>query len=102
LLVINGLIVGQKSFDLAPFINKELRKAVYKKRQLHNKYNKCKTKSNWENYRQQRNLVTRSSVNFSWSKFLKLLKHFNSFLFDGRLPFICIDIMLCTSLIPQL
>ena len=43
----------------APFINKELRKAVYKKRQLHNKYNKCKTKSNWENYRQQRNLVTK-------------------------------------------
>ena len=28
----------------APFINKELRKAVYKKRQLHNKYNKCKTR----------------------------------------------------------
>jgi hypothetical protein len=43
----------------APFINKELRKAVYKKRQLHNKYNKCKTKSNWENYRQQRNLGTK-------------------------------------------
>ena len=41
----------------APFRNKELRKAVYKKRQLHNKYNKCKT--NWENYRQQRNLVTK-------------------------------------------
>jgi hypothetical protein len=34
----------------APFINKELRKDVYKKRQLHNKYN---------NYRQQRNLVTK-------------------------------------------
>jgi hypothetical protein len=45
--------------NTAPFINKELRKAVYKKRQLHNKYNKCKTKSNWENYRQQRNLVTK-------------------------------------------
>jgi hypothetical protein len=43
--------------NVTPFINKELRKAVYKKRQLHNKYNKCKTKSNWENYRQQRNLV---------------------------------------------
>ena len=47
----------------APFINKELRKAVYKKRQLHNKYNKCKTKSNWENYRQQRNLVTKMDIN---------------------------------------
>jgi hypothetical protein len=43
----------------APFINKEIRKAVYKKRQLHNKYNKCKTKSNWENNRQQRNIVTK-------------------------------------------
>ena len=32
---------------------------MYKKRQFHNKYNKCKTKSNWENYRQQRNLVTK-------------------------------------------
>jgi hypothetical protein len=28
--------------------------------QLHNKYNKCKAKSNWENYRQQRNLVTKN------------------------------------------
>ena len=43
----------------APFIDKELRKTVYKKRQLYNKYNKFKTKSNWENYRQQRNIVTK-------------------------------------------
>jgi hypothetical protein len=38
----------------APFMNKELRKAVYKKRQLYNKYN---------NYRQQRNLVTKIKKN---------------------------------------
>ena len=44
----------------APFINKELRKVAYKKRQLYNKYNKYKAKSNWENYRQQRNLVTKT------------------------------------------
>ena len=27
---------------------------------MYNKYNKYKTKSNWENYRQQRNLVTKT------------------------------------------
>lgn len=43
----------------APFINKELRSVIYKKRQLHNKYKKYKSKQNWENYRLQRNLVTK-------------------------------------------
>lgn len=43
----------------APFINKELRSAIYKKRQLHNKFINYKSDYNWENYRKQRNLVTK-------------------------------------------
>ena len=49
----------------APFMNKELRKAVYKKRMLHNKFLKRKSDKNWEEYRKQRNYVTkikRSSI----------------------------------------
>jgi hypothetical protein len=37
----------------------EIKKSCMQKSQLHNKYIKCKSKSNWENYRQQRNLVTK-------------------------------------------
>ena len=43
----------------APFMNRELRKAVYKKRTLHNKFLKSKTDQNWEEYRKQRNYVTK-------------------------------------------
>ncbi len=43
----------------APFMNQELRKAVYKKRQLYNRFNKQKSGNNWELYRQQRNLVNK-------------------------------------------
>ena len=42
-----------------PFMNCELRRAVYVKRMLRNKYMKCRSPSNWENYRKQRNLVTK-------------------------------------------
>ena len=43
----------------APFMNKELRKAIYRKRMQFNKYRKCKTDKNWDEYRVQRNLVTK-------------------------------------------
>ena len=42
-----------------PFMNCELRRAVYAKRMLRNKYRKCRSPGNWENYRKQRNLVTK-------------------------------------------
>ena len=41
-----------------PFMNRNLREAIYKKRMLFNKYNKFRTPKNWEKYRQQRILVT--------------------------------------------
>ena len=40
-------------------MNGELRRAIYKKHMLFNKYKKCKTSLNWDNYRRQRNLVTK-------------------------------------------
>ena len=46
----------------APFMNKELRKAVYKNRMLHNKFLKCKSDKNWEEYRKQRNYVTKIKI----------------------------------------
>ena len=41
------------------FMNGDLRRAVYKKHMLFNKYKKYKTPLNWDNYRKQRNLVTK-------------------------------------------
>ena len=41
------------------YMNGELRRAVYKKHMLFNKYKKCRTSLNWDNYRKQRNLVTK-------------------------------------------
>ena len=41
-------------------MNGELRRAVYKKHMLFNKYKKCRTSLNWNNYRKQRNLVTKT------------------------------------------
>jgi hypothetical protein len=38
-------------------MNKNLKRAIYKKRMSFNKYNRCKNKQNWEIYRKQRNLV---------------------------------------------
>jgi hypothetical protein len=35
----------------APYMNKELRQAVYKKRMYHNKFIKYKSDKNWEIYR---------------------------------------------------
>ena len=42
------------------FMNSELRKAICKKtKMLHNKYNKYKSKTNWEMYRKQRNYAAK-------------------------------------------
>ena len=45
--------------DSPPFMNSELRRAIYKKKMLHNKYHKYRNKTNWELYRKQRNYVTK-------------------------------------------
>ena len=42
-----------------PYMNKQLKSAVYKKRMLYNKLKKINTNKNWEAYRTQRNLVTK-------------------------------------------
>jgi hypothetical protein len=42
-----------------PFMNSELRKAVFKKCMLRNKFYKTRTQSNWKLYKNQRNKVTR-------------------------------------------
>ena len=47
----------------APFMNSVLRKAVYKKKMLHNKYLKHRSNKNWEKYRLQRNLVNKIKKN---------------------------------------
>ena len=47
-------------------MNKSLKQAIYKKRMLFNKFQKCRNSKNWEKFRQQRNLVTklkRKSIN---------------------------------------
>ena len=43
----------------APFMNKHLKSAIYKKQMMHNKYIQVRSRKNWENYRQQRNVVTK-------------------------------------------
>jgi hypothetical protein len=45
-----------------PFINQQLRKAIYKKQMLHNKYLHLRSKKNWETYHQQRNFVNKLRV----------------------------------------
>ena len=42
-----------------PYINQNLRNAIYKKRMYHNTFLKHKTDKNWETYRKQRNLATK-------------------------------------------
>ena len=49
-----------------PYMNRELRKVIYKKQMLRSKFEKYKTSKTWEAYRKQRNLVTklkRKSIN---------------------------------------
>jgi hypothetical protein len=40
-------------------MNRELRKAIYNKQMLRNKFEKYHTDKTWEAYRKQRNLVTK-------------------------------------------
>ena len=40
-------------------MNQELRQSIFKKKMLYNKYNKVKSKKNWEKYRAQRNFVNK-------------------------------------------
>jgi hypothetical protein len=40
-------------------MNRELRKAIYNKQMLRNKYEKYHTDKTWEVYRKQHNLVTK-------------------------------------------
>jgi hypothetical protein len=40
-------------------MNQELRHAIFKKKMLFNKYNKIRSRDNWEKYRTQRNLVNK-------------------------------------------
>ena len=48
----------------APFMNKTVRSAVYKKRMTHNKFIKDKSKKKkWEAYRKQGNLVSKLKKN---------------------------------------
>ena len=42
-----------------PFMNQQLRKAIYKKQMLHNKYLHLRSNKNWETYHQQRNFVNK-------------------------------------------
>ena len=49
-----------------PYMNNVLKQAIYKKRMLFNRYQKCRTSKNWEKIRLQRNYVTtvqRKSIN---------------------------------------
>ena len=41
-----------------PYMNKQLRSAMFVRNQLRNKYYVCRNKENWDKYRKQRNLVT--------------------------------------------
>ena len=42
-----------------PYMNRELRKSIYNKQMLRNKYEKYHTDKTWEAYRKQHNLVTK-------------------------------------------
>ena len=44
-----------------PYMNQELRHAIFKKKMLFNKYNKIRSRDNWEKYRTQRNLVNKTN-----------------------------------------
>ena len=49
-----------------PYMNKNLKQEIYKKKMLFNKFQKCRSSRNWENFRKQGNLVVsmkRKSMN---------------------------------------
>ena len=47
----------------APYMNSKLRKAVYKKRQLHNGFKTQRSSKSWEQYLKQRNVATKIKKN---------------------------------------
>ena len=57
--------------NYVPYMNSELRKAIYMKQMLRNKFEKCKSDKNWERYRKQRNLVTKLKKKSVKSYFLE-------------------------------
>ena len=48
----------------APFMNKQLKQAIYKNRMLHNTFIKCKNYCNWERYRKRRNHANKIKKQF--------------------------------------
>ena len=65
-----------------PYMNRELRKAIYKKQMLRSNFEKYKTSKTWEAYRKQRNLVTklkRKSVNTHFQERCTVDKNLNIF-----------------------
>ena len=53
------LKTGRRRYNHAPFMHGELRKAVNVKGMLKRRYDKNRNSANWENYRRQRNLVSK-------------------------------------------
>ena len=53
------LKTGRRRYNHVPFMHGELRKAVNVKAMLRRRYNKKSNSANWENYRRQRNLVSK-------------------------------------------
>ena len=53
------LKTGRRRYNHAPFMHGELRKAVNVKGVLKRRYDKNRNSANWENYRRQRNLVSK-------------------------------------------
>jgi endonuclease I len=57
-----------------PYMNSKLRlKAVYKKRQLHNVFKTQRSFKSWEQYRKQRNIVTKIKIKSFRNYFLERL-----------------------------
>jgi hypothetical protein len=54
-----------------PYMNSKHRKAVYKKRQLHNVFKTQRSSKSWEQYRKQRNIVTKIKIRSIRSYFLE-------------------------------
>jgi S-adenosylmethionine synthetase len=44
---------------MVPYMNRELRKAIYNKKMYYSKFLKDKSSKNWEQYRLRRNLVNK-------------------------------------------
>ena len=57
--------------NAVPYMNRELRKAIYNKQMLRNKYEKYHTDKTWEAYRKQRNHVTKLKKKISQNIFFR-------------------------------